>query len=149
MPLARSFVSFGFLKRVRLGEKGFKPMINFRQMWSQVRREVPPTQSDELSPDDEYLTALLRDARLEPVISEKFESDLLRRHRVDSRRAWLVYWTPAAVAAGIAALAFFAMIQSLTTEPAMPTYNGQEARLVNDRTVFPDPRLDAPRNEIR
>jgi hypothetical protein len=105
----------------------------FRKLWNDG--DLRELEADELSFLDQhrdmceecrefeasasFSLEMLRDATLDPVVSDNFDERVLRRVRVQTVRESLSYWSPALVGAGIACVAIFAALQ-IAAMPAQP-----------------------------
>ena len=82
-----------------------------------------------------FSLGVLREATLDPVVSESFDDRVLRRVRVQTVRESLGYWSPALVGAGIACVAIFAALQiaAMPVQPKRAMLPDGEARRGIDR----------------
>ncbi len=86
---------------------------------------------------------MLRESSMEPVFGAGFEDRVLRRHRVQTVRASLGYWSPAFLGASIAMVAILAGLQMVTRSaelPVVPAPGVEVRRQDADGPKFPDLR---------
>ncbi len=82
---------------------------------------------------EEEAMAELRGAALHPTPSANFDANLSRKLRVSAVRDSFRYWSPAIIGAGVAAIALWALLQSMVQTSVPVQLQQQEAR----RVVFP------------
>lgn len=92
----------------------------------------------------EDVMSFIRAHAAAPEGSEHFTANVLRHWRAQQLKRGLAYWSPAIVAASIAALAVLAVLQMLNAPIGQPDLTNHEASRVAPRSiVFPDPNLSS------
>jgi len=68
---------------------------------------------------------------MEPMAAENFDERILRRHKVETVRAGVRYWSPAMMGAAVAGLVVLAAMQMIAQSSKLPSFKvpGSEARL--------------------
>lgn len=83
---------------------------------------------------------MLRMAALEPEIAPSFDERVLRRHKVESVRASIRYWSPAVLGGSIAAMAMLAALQLISEPSQLPVMRAagyQSRRLSTETPLIP------------
>lgn len=95
--------------------------------------------------EDQRVMALnmLRNAAFSVDVPTRFNEKVLRRHRVESVRAGLAYWSPALVGGAIAFVAMLAAMQLIASPSNLPTFRSAGAESHRARLEAPViPTLD-------
>ncbi|MBI5708080.1 MAG: hypothetical protein HZC36_13950 [Armatimonadetes bacterium] len=95
--------------------------------------------------EDQRVMALnmLRNAAFSVDVPTRFNERVLRRHRVESVRAGLTYWSPALVGGAIAFVAMLAALQLIASPSNLPTFRSVGAESHRARLEAPAiPNLD-------
>lgn len=80
---------------------------------------------------------MLRLSTLDVEVGPAFDQRILRRHRIQSVKAGLGYWSPALVGGAIAFLAMMAGLQMISESNQLPTFNGVGIESYRLRTEGP------------